>query len=254
MEAIKKLLAKYASTAIAVIVVVADFYLAYTFPPNLILNLFQDKVGAEEIKNLEHDYGQLAGLPAGEGVPLLENIEQFNDISKREYVTFETDSIIPLPLYHLKSTQDMIVKSRRGTTSRQRPTFTQSSFFVENVYNRYYLVKLPDGNYVISFLDDAYYIQYRLQGKVQLPLGRADFMTYNEKEYLASYIEEYGMRDNLLLDMFAEERYEENDFLNLVVLIGVFFAVLAVYVVIAAIVSSVWEKMRKSPTQLPGGC
>lgn len=250
MEAVKKLLAKYVSTAIAVVVVVADFYLAYTFPPNLVLNLFQDKVGAEEISNLEHDYGQLAGLPAGEGVPSLENIEQFNDISGRGYVTFETDSIIPLPLYQLKSTKDMVVKGRGGRTTRQRPMFTQSSFFVEYVYNRYYLVKLPDGNYVISFLDDAYYIQYRLKGRVQLPLGRTDFMTYNEKEYLASYIEEYygeyGIRDNLLLDMFAEEQYEENDFLNMLVLIGVFFAVLGIYIVVATVVSSILGKRRKS--------
>lgn len=243
METIKKFFGKHIASIIAFVVIIADLYLAYTLPSNLVLDLFQDKIGAEELGRLEYNYGQLAGLPAGEGVPVLENIDQFYESGSLDYITFETDSIIPLPLYRLKSEQDRMAKGRKGQTIRQRPTYTDGSFIVENVYNRYYLVKLPDGNYVISYLDDSYYVKYRLKGKVQLPLGRVDYMTANEEEYLGSYIEEYGLEDRLL-DMFAEERYEENDFLNIAVALGVFFGVLILYIVLATLVSSIFGKMR----------
>lgn len=243
METKKNPFTKFISTAVTVVVIIAGFILAYIFPQNLVLNLFYDKIGAEEINNLQYNYGQLAGLPAGEDVPLLEDIEQFGSLTSLDYITFETDSIIPLPLYQLKSANDRTAQNRRGRTIRQRPTFTEGSFLVENVYNGYYLVKLPDGNYVLSYLDDSYYIKYLLRGKVQLPVGRVDYMLRNEKDYLESYIEEYDLGDRLL-DMFAEEKYEENDLLNKVVTIGAFAAVLAVYILLWTLLSSIFEKIR----------
>lgn len=245
METVKKRLAKIGFTALTVVVVAAAVYVAYTVSPNVILNLFEDKIGGEEIRNLQYNYGQLAGLPAGDDVPLLTDREQFEEMDALEYFTFETDSIIPLPLYHLKSSKDAMVKNRKGQTIRQRPAFIQGGLLVENVYNRYYLVKLPDGEYVLSYLDDSYYIQYLLGGKVQLPLGRADYMLRNEEEYLASTIEEYGLGDRIL-DMFAEERYEERDFLNLAASVGLFVAILAVYILLYSLISWIFRKIRKA--------
>lgn len=47
------------------------------------------------------------------------------------------------------------------------------------------------GNYVLAYLDDAYYVKYRLAGKVQLPLGRVVQMTASKRGYAEVHLAEY---------------------------------------------------------------
>ncbi len=240
----KSLVAKWLSTALTVVVVVAAIGLAYTFPSNLVLHLFQEKVGQDQIDALQYDYGQLAGLPAGEGVTVVQEIGQLDGMDYQGYFTFETKSIIPLDLYRLKSTADQVTTSGSGrrTVRRQRPVYTTGGFLVENVYNRYYLVQLPDGNYIMSYLDDSYYVKYLLTGRVQLPLGRIDGRSRDVERYLAEEIEEYSLEDGKMLNMFAEEEYEEHKIWHQAVSIGVFFVVLALYVAVISGVSALFRR------------
>lgn len=221
----KKLLEKYVITALVIIIFLLWMFLFWTFPVSLVMDLFQEELGAAELAGVEYNWGQLAGLPAGEGVPLLEDIEQFQDIAyELDYITFETDSIIPLDFYSLKDTaeQNYTSRTRRRTIQIHRSVYTTNPFLgMEKVYNRYYLVKLPDENYVLSYLDDAYYVKYKLAGKVQLPLGRVVQMTANEREFVEDSLAAYELDEELILDMFAEERYEQQDFLNTLVPFGV---------------------------------
>ncbi len=244
----KKPLSKVLGTALTFVVVLFCIWIAYKFPPNLALHLFQGKMGAAELAAEPYNYGQFAGRPAGEGGTELESMEQFRDLTSLDYITFETDSIIPLDLYRLKSGTDKVsTNTRRGYRSnrRQRSTYIQNSILVENVYNRYYMVKLPDGNYVAAYLDDAYYIKYLLGGgKVQLPLGRPEHMTREEAEYLASDIAEHGLDEEMLLVMFAEEDYEEQKLLHTVVPVVVFFVLLGLVIAVDVAVTSVLKKKR----------
>ena len=112
---------------------------------------------------------------------------------------------------------------------------------MDKVYNRYYLVKLPDGNYVLSYLDDAYYVKYKLAGKVQLPLGRVVQMMANEREYAETHLSD----EELILDMFAEERYEQQDFLNTLVP----FAVATVTAGLLLVILIILEKAASRKSQ-----
>ena len=91
----KKSLENYVITALVIIIFLLWMFLFWTFPVSLVMNLFQEKLGAAELENVEYNWGQLAGLPAGEGVPVLEDIEQYRDIAyELDYITFETEEII----------------------------------------------------------------------------------------------------------------------------------------------------------------
>lgn len=92
-----------------------DMYISLcVFPANLILDMFSPGVSQAELDQLEYDYGQMAGYPAGEGIPVANNIAEYEELGdyKRiegseelggmEYFTFETDSIIPLDYYRLR--------------------------------------------------------------------------------------------------------------------------------------------------------
>ena len=130
-----------------------------------------EKMWAGQIQSVSYDYGQFAGLPAGEGIPKLTNIEQYNNSEGIEYVTFRTSDIFPLDAYRLKSSSDATdTKYRRkgrlvSSGVVRWNTYGKKAGFKRYLFNRYYLVKLPDGNYVAAFLDDGVYLRYRLHWK-----------------------------------------------------------------------------------------
>lgn len=208
----------------------AALYFAFTFRLNLILDLFWNKTDQAVILEKEDFDGLLAGLPAGEGVTELTDIEQFYELKVSgfdtsncegwwdreevikvypEYITFETDSIIPLGLYRINSKSDR--STYRHGRSGAKVTISEytNSGLVGSLFffNQYYLVGLPDGNYVLAHLDDAYYVKYLLAGKVQLPLGIA--VTDFSELHLQPCFEEYGVPDDRILDMYCEKRYED---------------------------------------------
>jgi len=228
-----------------------DLYICMcVFPANLILDLFSDKVSQTELDQLEYDYGQMAGYPAGEGIPVAHNIAEYEELGdyrriegseelgRKEYFTFETDSLIPLDYYRLRGGVELAVHSsrRQGAVTRYRKSFETSPYATDrSYYNRCYLAALPDGNYVLAWLEDAYYWKYRLAGRVQLPLGCKDFMTANEKEALAPYIQEYGLDENDILIMVSEERDEQRKNLYFIVQLGVL--VVSVVIMLAVVVA-----------------
>lgn len=222
-------------TVLSAIVFLADLYLLCVFPSDLVLDLFCGKVGSAELDALEYDYGQLAGYPAGEGIPTVSGIEQFRECKGLDYITFETDSIIPLNAYRLRSDSDKTDNTYRRSGNRvssrkQWSTFSATRPLIKGyIYNRYYLVRLPDGNYVAAYLDDAYYWKYRLAGRVQLPLGLVEDIQIQARQLLDPAIEKYGADGEKMLLMFSEKRYEQHKKLYKFVQLAVFAALLAVY-------------------------
>ena len=232
---------------VTAIVILAASYLALVFPADFVLDLFWEKCGQDKIQSVSYHYGQFAGLPAGEGLPKLTNIEQYNNFEGNEYITFQTNDILPLNAYRLKSSSDATdTKYRRkgrlvSSGVVRWNTYGEKAGFKRYLFNRYYLVKLPDGNYVTAFLDDGVYLRYRLTGNVQLPVGYITYMSAGEKKLLAPYIIEYGLNEEKILKMFCEERYEKYKILNYLILVGVWVLVLAVYLSIVILVENIFE-------------
>lgn len=231
---------------VTTIVILTASYLAVVFPVNFVLDLFWEKCGKDKIESASYDYRQFAGLPAGEGIPELTSIEQYNNSNGTGYFTFRTEDIVPLEAYRLKSSSDaMDTKYRRGkrlvsSGITRWNTYGKKAGFKRYLFNRYYLVKLPDGNYVAAFLDDGVYLRYCLTRSVQLPVGYIEFMDSGEKKLLAPYIEEYKLHEEKILNMFCEERYEKYKILNYIVLIAVWALVLTVYFLLLMLVERVF--------------
>lgn len=238
------------------------FFSQSLFPPELVLNLFSHKVSQADLDKLEYDYGQMAGYPAGEGIPVAETIEDYerlggyteqtvsDETSRYEYFTFETDSIIPLDFYQLMSNADVrISRRRRGRAKDYRDTYITSGLSIDrNYYNRYYLVKLPDGNYVPAWLEDSYYWKYKLTGRVQLPLGCKSYTDPRVQETLSSYAQEYGLDGEVqkVLLMFSSERYEQRKTLYFVIRLVVLVIAMAIPVAVVWLVQKAYYKWTRS--------
>lgn len=248
-------------TFLAAILFFVDLYICLcVFPANLILDLFSDKVSQTELDRLEYDYGQMAGYPAGEGIPVANNIAEYEELGGykklegseelggKAYFTFETESLIPLDYYRLRGGVELAVHStrRQGAVTRYRKNFETRPYATDRAYyNRCYLAALPDGNYVLAWLEDAYYWKYKLTGRVQLPLGCKESMTANEKEALAPYIREYGLDEREILMMVSDERDEQQKNLYFIVQLGVLVGSVVILVAVAVIVEKIVDKAAR---------
>ena len=240
---------------VTAIVFLANVYLLCAFPSSLILDLFWDKMDEEKIEQLDYNIYRIAGLPAGEGIEVLEDKMQFDAIHLEEhfeFYTFETDSIIPLDVYQLKSGTDTNDNTYRtgngryqGSRGKQWPQFTDNALEIirkRNIYNRYYLVALPDGNHVVAYLDDGYYLKYLLTRKVQLPVGYVTIINRSEEKLLQPCLEEYGLKENKILVMFSQKRYEDYKILYKIIPLIVYIFAMAVYLGVGTLVLSLIQK------------
>ncbi len=232
---------------VSIVVILGASYLVMVFPADFVLDLFWEKCDQDKIQSTSYNYGQFAGLPAGEGIPNLTSSEQcYKNSENIEYFTFRTKKIIPLEAYRLKSSSDaMDTKYRRGrrlvsSGVKQWNTYGKKAGFKRYLFNRYYLVKLPDGTYAAAFLDDGVYLRYCITGSVQLPVGYAAFMESGEKKLLAPYITKYGLHEEKILRMFCQERYEEYKTLNYLVLISIWIFVLGLYCFLVMLVEKLF--------------
>lgn len=193
------------------------FWLA-TRPINILSNLFFDEVGMQTIE--AEEYGQYAGLPAGADIPVLADKDEYEKYYEtEEYFTFKTDYIVPLDIYRLKDIADTSERfsfsSRSGSRRVGGPTHTiynelystAPSWLKRKLYNRYYLVQLPDENYAFAYLDDYYYYKYKRKGSVNLPIGRVWHTKPEERELLSDAGDKYNADETKILQMFSESRY-----------------------------------------------
>lgn len=237
-----KIFIKVKSVLLHACLTIIALSIAYTFRLNLVLDLFWDKVDRTMIEAEvdKEDFGQFVGLPAGEGIAKLTDIEQFYELQtthygtmKPDYITFETDSIIPLDLYQLNSESDAYTGGHTSvgghyySSSRTLPIYTDFKLMGTSfLYNRYYMVKLPDDSYVPARLDDTYYMKYRLTGKVQLPIGIVDHMPDRGQSALQPYLDEYSLSKDRILVMYSQKRYEDWELLYAGVAFLLFWAIL----------------------------
>lgn len=164
-----------------------------------LFTLIQTEVTQKEIdKNPRKDY---RGYKAGDDIERL--ISKNQDITFGDYITIETDTVIPIQLYRIKDEEK--ASYYQGGTMRHnavhqdyayeiegKKAFDQLPKYKQREYFQYYLVELEDGSYVAAFIDQ-YYINEILKGKkVTLP---ASYFWGDTHDYIEEMEEQYDILD-----------------------------------------------------------
>lgn len=222
------------------LVLALSAYILCAFPSNLILYRNMEAVDASDLEERNYNSLLIVGYPAGEGIEELTSLEQLNRDTPF-FFTFETESMIPLHVYQVKTATDTNEYSRRHRYRGSTSTVTDSMveiFYKRNNYDSYYLVQLPSGEYVMAYVDDSYYWRYRMSGKVQLPVGtmRSPILLSNDaRELLQPALEEYGLEDSYYLMMFSERHYVDHHGIYGMIAILMAVAVWVAYFVLIAL-------------------
>lgn len=162
----------------------------------------------------------IIGREAGEGIPLLESAKDFEAMGQYHYVTAQPVEAIPTGVYSLKPWVEPYTTRRhkgRVVNRRRKEEVIQGAGSLTGDYNQYYLLKLPDGSYLLGQLHplDAAAIA---RGKtVTLPIGAKTPVSAAAQGYLDELCAQYGASNKSALYTFDNAWYQQNELLLLAV-------------------------------------
>lgn len=174
------------------------------------------------------------GSVAGEDIPRLTSAEEFSKILSTNYVTAEPIGIVPTGVYSLKawgSHFNTHVYNGRTSKQNRRAEVRRSGFAVQEHYNQYYLLELPDHSYILAQVPQTVATALAKGKSITLPIGQKVGMLDTARNYLSSICEEYKADMDGVLYTFDNEWQEEHDFTLFMLRFGVaavFWLVLSV--------------------------
>lgn len=155
------------------------------------------------------------GSVAGEDIPRLTGAEDFAEILSGNYVTAEPVGIVPTGVYSLKAWESHFnthIRNGRTSTRSRRANVRKSGFAIQENYNQYSLLELPDHSYILAQIPQAAAAGLANGERVTLPIGQKVGMLDDARNYLSSICGEYGMDMDGVLYTFDNEWHEERRF------------------------------------------
>lgn len=188
------------------------------FNPEIIFVRKYDTIDQQTIsQNPDKDY---RGYKAAEDITRVRTQEQLEGLEG--YVTVETDKVIPLDLYVVKSFDVMNELIKEASTSGRKgrmygsnraPKPYLKSLGADNTHhNRAYLIQLEDGSYVTGLMEDYYAEKVQKGEKVTLPIAQVDYLQKEMKGTVKDYSDTYKVDTQVLLRFYNETSYEASYF------------------------------------------
>lgn len=231
------------STTIALI---AAVFLFFHFYPENLLRRSESAVNPKDM-----DPGVIyTGSPAGEDIPRLSKKEEFETLTfDYDYVTVEAKEMIPTKVYSLKPWVDPYttqrIRRRRTGVKRRKKDIIKSALDMQEDYNQYYLLKLPDTSYILAQIPPGEANAIKKGEKVTLPIGRKTRLNQTAKSLLTEICDRYNVSMEGVLYTLDEEWYEKNHlWVFLIRFAAAFVALFVIAVVLDFALGKTVKKIR----------
>ena len=200
--------------AAAVVVLIVGWMggMLFCFPSYQAAQLFLPKVSRADLAADElHDW---RGRRAAGNIPRLTGTAQLEDgtFNGLDYLTVETEEIIPLGHYRLKDFSDSrpeaTLRAQARTGRRPLREYVEFAGPTAMFYGQYALIRLEDGSYLGAYLDASY---STVLGPKRLPIGRTERVGTRSREYawLAEAARRYPVTLDYLLVMHSDTTYPD---------------------------------------------
>lgn len=207
---------KVIETAIVMCSLLIAFFVFKNLKPEKFIKPDTDPVTTAQIAASPQT--SYAGSAAGQDIPRLFSIGDFERMTGMDYATTEPLEVAATGIYSLKPWVDPyeITKVRNSggrlvSTGRKAPEVTDSAVTAMEYYQEYYLIRLPDETYILAQFNDAYKDRIEEGEKVTLPLGVKKVNSSAARQYLQDICERYEADDTFTLYMIDDEWEESHD-------------------------------------------
>lgn len=159
------------------------------------------------------------GMPAGDDIPRIEDMQTWDDTWTTSLVTIEPVSIISTGIGSRNTWVSAYSTTRRGRV-RSRASVSETAFDFFGDYAEYYIIQLPDESYILAqmSIDDARKLK---AGKaITLPIGRKTDVFSQALPALEDICEEYNVYTDGVFYCINDKWNESHSFLVLLIRFG----------------------------------
>ncbi len=224
---------------------VAGFLFYQRFSPEAFLMPKEEIIGEAQIQADPSE--SYTGKTAGEGIPHLSGIAEYDQLGTYDYVSVTTDEIISTDVYGLKPWVDPYSLTRMRlsgghtvSTGRRAPEVREGLAVRAEAYQEYYLIRLPAAGYCLAQFSEACVRQLNQEGEVTLPIGKKQTTSKEARKYLEDMGNAYEADTSYVLYMVDDDWGEENHFRLFLIRFG---ASVGVFLVLAVALLLLLEKI-----------
>lgn len=211
------------------------FLIYLNWNPESLLHGRESTVSMEEIESgYQEDF---IGAKAGDDIPRLLGKEDFEK-NRSLIFTAEPVEIVSTGTYELKAWADPYYSNggkRHTGPKKKKPQFRKyknpDSILNDRAdYLQIYLLKLPDGSYILAQIPESAVKELRSGKSITLPIGKK--VSQGIPDTLKTLCEEYNAYTGGIYYAFNDEWQEKHKFLILLLRIGVTMAVLFILAIV----------------------
>ena len=183
------------------------------------------------------------GKPAGNDIPRIEDVKTWEDTWQTSYVTIESTEIISTGIGTRHPWIDTYTSSTRRRGSRRRADVTSMVFDVLDEYAEYFIVRLPDGSYILAqmSIDDAR--KLKAGKEITLPVGQKSPAHRQVLANISELCEEYDVYTEGVFYCIDDKWNEEHNFmLTLVRIVIIVLTTIVIGVVLIMLIDKVFKE------------
>ena len=168
----KKLVVKTLEGASVIVALIVGVFLMNTIGVESILRGKEEPVTLAMTEDgLQEDF---VGRPAGDDIPRITDIQEWDDTWASSCVTIEPLSVIPTGIGARYSWVGAYTNASRRGGARRKADVTRTSLDFMGEYGEYFILQLPDQSYILAQLPKDVARKVKAGKEVTLPVGKKD--------------------------------------------------------------------------------
>ncbi len=168
----KKMVVKVLEGTSVIVALIVGAFLMNTISVESLLRGKEEPVTLAMTEDgLQEDF---IGLPAGDDIPRITSLEDWDNTWAVSCVTIEPVSIIPTGIGARYSWVSAYTNASRRGGARRKADVTRTSFDIMGEYGEYFILQLPDQSYILAQIPRDSAPQPKAGKSITLPIGKHD--------------------------------------------------------------------------------
>lgn len=236
----KKLVVKALEGAAVIIALIVGFLLMNTISVESMLRGKEEPVTLAMTEDgLQEDF---IGLPAGDDIPRITSLQEWEDTWATSCITIEPLSVIPTGIGARYSWVGAYSNVGRRGGARKKADVTRTAFDIMGEYGEYFILQLPDQSYILAQIskDDAR--KLKAGKEITLPVGKKDGVHRQVLANIQDLCDEYNVNTDGVFYCINDQWNQSHSMMVQLIRIGI---ALGTTLVLGTILIMIVDKLLK---------
>ncbi|MCI9048719.1 MAG: hypothetical protein HFG71_16010 [Hungatella sp.] len=236
----KKLVVKALEGAAVIIALIVGFLLMNTISVESMLRGKEEPATLAMTEDgLQEDF---IGLPAGDDIPRVTSLQEWEDTWATSCITIEPLSVIPTGIGARYSWVGAYSNVGRRGGARKKADVTRTAFDIMGEYGEYFILQLPDQSYILAQIskDDAR--KLKAGKEITLPVGKKDGVHRQVLANIQDLCDEYNVNTDGVFYCVNDQWNQSHSMMVTLIRIGI---ALGTTLVLGTILIMIVDKLLK---------